>query len=168
VRCHVRQASPGCPHVTRGTLSREGDVRRRRAAGGDIAIAGPKRIAAASLASRIAAAEADARISIEEERRDAVDQFIDAQLLAAEALKRRVTTDELVKPEVTSKVPDPTEAELREAWQEDRRSYAASFDQPRSQVEQDLRRIRTRRAREAFRQTLRQNRAPELRRRSMR
>ena len=80
--------------------------------------------------------------------RDALDQFIDDQLLEMQAKKEGVTLDELFKRHIAANVPEPTEDQLRfyyEGVQTDE-----SYEAWRSNIIETVRQLRTKKAKEAY------------------
>jgi len=80
--------------------------------------------------------------------RDALDQFIDDQLLEMQAKKESVTLDELFKRHVAVHVPEPTEDQLRfyyEGVQTDE-----SYESARSHIIETVHQLRTKKARDAY------------------
>jgi len=80
--------------------------------------------------------------------RDALDQFIDDQLLDLQAKKEGVTLDELFKRHVAIHVPEPTEDQLRfyyEGVQTDE-----SYESARANIIDTVRQLRTKKARDAY------------------
>ena len=80
--------------------------------------------------------------------RDALDQFIDDQLLEMQAKKEGVTLDELFKRHIAANVPEPTEDQLRfyyEGVQTDE-----SYEAARSNIIETVRQLRTKKAKEAY------------------
>jgi len=80
--------------------------------------------------------------------RDALNQFIDDELLDAEAKKEGITTDELLKLHVLSNVPEPTEDQLRfyyEGVQTDE-----PYESARSHIIDTIHQLRMKKARDAY------------------
>ncbi len=80
--------------------------------------------------------------------RDALEQFIDDQLLDMQAKKEGVTLDELFKRHVAVHVPEPTEDQLRfyyEGVQTDE-----TYDSARSHIIDTVHELRTKKARDAY------------------
>ena len=80
--------------------------------------------------------------------RDALDQFIDEQLLDMQAKKEGVTLDELFKRHVAVNVPEPTEDQLRfyyEGVQTDE-----SYETARPNIIDTVKQLRTKKARDAY------------------
>jgi protein-disulfide isomerase len=81
-------------------------------------------------------------------QRDALEQFIDDQLLEMQAKKEGVTLDELFKRHVAVNVPEPTEDQLRfyyEGVQTDE-----SYESARSHIIDTVHQLRTKKARDAY------------------
>ena len=80
--------------------------------------------------------------------RDALDQFIDDQLLELQAKREGVTLDELLKRHVAINVPEPTEDQLRfyyEGVQTDE-----PYESARSKIIETVHQLRTKKARDAY------------------
>jgi protein-disulfide isomerase len=80
--------------------------------------------------------------------RDALDQFIDDQLLEMQAQKEGVTLDDLLKRHVAIQVPEPTEDQLRfyyEGVQTDE-----SYESARPNILDTVRQLRTKKARNTY------------------
>ena len=80
--------------------------------------------------------------------RDALDQFIDDQMLEMQAKKEGVTLDELFKRHVASAVPEPTEDQLRfyyEGVQTDE-----SYEAARSKIIDTVHQLRIKKAHDAY------------------
>ena len=81
-------------------------------------------------------------------QRDALDQFIDDQLLEMQAKKEGVTLDELFKRHVASAVPEPTEDQLRfyyEGVQTDE-----SYEAARSKIIDTVHQLRIKKAHDTY------------------
>lgn len=80
--------------------------------------------------------------------RDALDQFIDDQLLELQAKKDGLTVEELLKRHVAINVPEPTEDQLRFYYE------GVQTDEPytsaRSKIIETVHQVRTRKARDAY------------------
>ncbi|MFZ3263791.1 MAG: thioredoxin domain-containing protein [Terriglobales bacterium] len=80
--------------------------------------------------------------------RDALDEFIDNQLLEMQAKKEGVTLDELFKRHVSSNIPEPTEDQLRfyyEGVQTDE-----SYESARSKIIDTVHQLRLKKAHDAY------------------
>jgi protein-disulfide isomerase len=80
--------------------------------------------------------------------RDALDQFIDDQLLEMQAKREGVTLDELYKRHVAINVPEPTEDQLRFYYEGVQTEE--SFESARPNIIETVRQIRTKKARDAY------------------
>jgi protein-disulfide isomerase len=80
--------------------------------------------------------------------RDALEQFIDDQLLEMQAKKEGVTLDELFKRHITINVPEPTEDQLRFYFEgvQTEETYEAA----RSNIIDTIHQLRTKKARDAY------------------
>jgi protein-disulfide isomerase len=77
---------------------------------------------------------------IAEVRRRALDLQIGRILLEAEAKKRNLTVDQLIKADLSGKVTDPTEAEIKSVYDANRNYFgAADLEQARPIIKQQLR-----------------------------
>jgi hypothetical protein len=73
-------------------------------------------------------------------RRRVLDLQIAKMLLEAEAKKRNVTYEQLIKAEISTKVADPTEAEIKALYDSNRNYFgAAGLEEARPTIQQQLR-----------------------------
>lgn len=85
-------------------------------------------------------------------------ELVEVKLIEAEAAKRSVSVDELVRAEVVAKVPPVTEAEVARIYEENKaRVGGKSLEELRGQIQQYLVDTHQREAREAFVAGLRKN-----------
>jgi protein-disulfide isomerase len=68
----------------------------------------------------------------------ALHETLDQRLIDAEAKKKGVSEDDLFKSEVVSKVPEPTDDEVKASYQSRQDLKNTSFDQVKDRVRQDL------------------------------
>jgi len=80
--------------------------------------------------------------------RDALDQFIDDQLLEMQAKKEGVTLDELFKRHVAINVPEPTEDQLRFYYEGVQTEE--SYESARPHIIETVHQLRTKKARDAY------------------
>lgn len=91
-------------------------------------------------------------------RRRVLDLQIGQILLEAEAKKRNTTNEQLVKAEISSKVADPTEAEIKSLYDANRTYFgAADLEQARPTIKQQLRNRRGQQLLEDYLATLRKS-----------
>lgn len=86
---------------------------------------------------------------------DALNQLILQKLIEAEAKKKGVTTEELLKQEVESKVPEPSDEEARGYYFAAKNQTSLSFDEIKPQIKQLLRAAEIQQAREKYGDSLR-------------
>jgi protein-disulfide isomerase len=72
--------------------------------------------------------------AIREARQRAVDARISSMLIASEASKRKMTTDAFLDAEINSKIPNPTDAEVRAVFDANRGQIGNDFDGARPQI----------------------------------
>src|SRR6185437_14080405 len=72
--------------------------------------------------------------AIREARQRAVDARISSMLIAAEANKRKMTIDAFLDAEVNSKIANPTEAEVRTVFDQNRAQLGDDFDGARTTI----------------------------------
>jgi protein-disulfide isomerase len=90
-------------------------------------------------------------------KKKALDSLIDQKLLAAEAKKKGVpTTDKLLEQEVDSKVPEPTDAEIRAIYAVQKEQLNRPFEDVKPQLEQNLKRAKVQQARQDYTAHLRE------------
>jgi protein-disulfide isomerase len=80
--------------------------------------------------------------------RDALDQYIDDQLLDMEAKKEGITVDELLKRHVAAKISEPTEDQLRFYYEGVQTNE--SYESARQNIIDTVRQLRTKKAKEAY------------------
>lgn len=91
-------------------------------------------------------------------RRRVLDLQIGQILLDAEAKKRNMTNEQLVKAEISSKVADPTEAEIKSLFDANRSYFGtADLEQARPTIKQQLRNRRGQQLLEDYLATLRKS-----------
>jgi protein-disulfide isomerase len=74
------------------------------------------------------------RLSIHEAAREAADKTITDLLLLAEANKRNVPPEDIVRTEITEKLHSPTEAEVAKFYADNKERIGVDLDQVRNQV----------------------------------
>ncbi len=119
-------------------------------AGTLLATAGTRRITASPTFRTIDAAGVSERIAIRERERTAIERVTHDRLAAREAARRGISTDELTKVEVTSKIAPATLAEVKDAWEKFKSNYGNDFTKAEAEVRQDIADERKERAEEAF------------------
>ncbi|HWP85101.1 MAG TPA: thioredoxin domain-containing protein [Terriglobia bacterium] len=116
--------------------------------------------------------ELDARIQPElqqlrnqeyEIRRQALDELIEEKLLEAEARLRGVTPEELLQREVTSKVPEITDAEVEAFYNGQKDRINRPLEEIKEQIRQLLRQSREQQYRQAFLDSLRERASISIR-----
>ena len=85
--------------------------------------------------------------AIREARQRAVDARVSSMLIAAEAAKRKITSDALLDAEVNGKIPNPTDAEVRAVFDQNRGQIGDDFDAARPTIINYLRNERAEKAR---------------------
>jgi hypothetical protein len=85
--------------------------------------------------------------AIREARQRAVDARVSSMLIAAEAAKRKMTTDALLDAEINSKIANPTDAEVRAVFDQNRSQIGDNFDAARPTIINYLRNERAEKAR---------------------
>lgn len=94
---------------------------------------------------------------IYEIKRDAIDQIIEKRLLTAEAKKKGISIDALLKKEVYDKVVNPTEAELQSIYEMKKsRMQGKTFEEVKEQLEAQTKAQKKQRAFSSYLNTLRQ------------
>ncbi|HEX8138833.1 MAG TPA: thioredoxin domain-containing protein [Pyrinomonadaceae bacterium] len=95
---------------------------------------------------------------VEEVRRRSLDAQIGQIILTAEARKRNVTVEQLVKAELGSKVTDPTEAEIKTIYEQNRNYFgSADLAQARPVIVQQVRNQRGQKLLDDYLLTLRKS-----------
>jgi len=77
--------------------------------------------------------------AIREARQRAVDARVSSMLIASEAAKRKMTTDALLDAEINSKIANPTDAEVRAVFDQNRGQIGDDFDAARPTIVNYLR-----------------------------
>jgi protein-disulfide isomerase len=72
--------------------------------------------------------------AIREARQRAVDARVSSMLIAAEAAKRKMTTDAFLDAEINSKVPNPTDAEVRAVFDQNSAQLGVDLETARPQI----------------------------------
>lgn len=124
-----------------------------------LASVGDEKLTAARASLRMETAEADVRIKTLEAEKGAVERVIHDRLLAAEAKRQGISTDELVQREVTSKLAPASDAELKAEWEKFRKFYGDDFEQARDRVKKSVESDRKAAADKAFDARLREGHA---------
>jgi protein-disulfide isomerase len=99
-----------------------------------VARIGDKAITLAELNDKSAAQVAKAQQDLYEARRGQLDQMIAENLLDAEAAKRGITREALVKAEVEDKVSEPSEAEVNAFYEKNKARIRQPLDAVKDQV----------------------------------
>ena len=85
--------------------------------------------------------------AIRDARQRAVDARVSFMLIASEASKRKMTTDAFLNAEVTSKIPSPTDEEVRAVFDQNSAQLGVNFDTARPTIINYLRDQRAEKAR---------------------
>ena len=85
--------------------------------------------------------------AIREARQRAVDARVSSMLIASEAAKRKMTTDALLDAEINSKIANPTDAEVRAVFDQNRGQIGNDFDAARATIINYLRNERAEKGR---------------------
>jgi protein-disulfide isomerase len=93
-----------------------------------------------------------ARNTYYQAQKSAINQFVDEQLLAQKAAAEHITVDELVKRDITSKIVDPTEEQLKFLYE--LLGSDQPYDKMRSQLLEQYRQQRTTKIRAEYMKTL--------------
>ena len=72
--------------------------------------------------------------AISEARQRAVDARVSSMLIASEAAKRKMTTDAFLDAEVNGKIPNPTDAEVRAVFDQNRAQIGDDFESARATI----------------------------------
>ncbi|MGI8835783.1 MAG: thioredoxin domain-containing protein [Pyrinomonadaceae bacterium] len=99
-----------------------------------LATVGGKTITAAMLDERLRPTVYKLRLNTYRMEKEALDQVIYNLLLLAEARRRNVAPEELVRAEITNKTHQPTEAEIAKFYTENQKNIPAPLDSVRSQI----------------------------------
>ena len=85
--------------------------------------------------------------AIREARQRAVDARVSSMLIASEAARRKMTTDTLLDAEINSKIANPTDAEVRAVFDQNRGQIGNDFDAARATIINYLRNERAEKGR---------------------
>lgn len=88
-------------------------------------------------------------------RRNAIDQAIGQRILAKAAAARNLSTEEFLRQEVDSKIPEPSPQEVEGFYWGQRQRFPQPLEQVRNQVAQMLRSVKVQEARQQFLRKLR-------------
>jgi protein-disulfide isomerase len=88
-------------------------------------------------------------------KREALDSLIRRKVVEAEAKKKGLTVDELLKQEVDSKIPEPSEAEAKGYYLAARSSSTLPFEELKPQLKQLMRNAEIEQARQSYADSLR-------------
>jgi protein-disulfide isomerase len=133
--------------------------------------AGPSGVAARLDGAEISFAELDKKAASKlmrlrsqayDARKQTLDQMIDERLLDAEATKRGVTKDDLLKAEVTAKVGEPTEDEAKAFWESNPRRAGGDFEKMKPRILDFLKKKKETELRQAFIGGLREKAGVEI------
>ncbi|MBA3805061.1 MAG: DsbA family protein [Acidobacteria bacterium] len=123
-----------------------------------LAIVNNQQITLADIDPQVRASIENLDKDVADVRRRVLDLQIAKMLLEAEAKKRNVTYEQLVKAEISSKVADPTEEQIK-AFYDSNRNYfgAADLEQARPNIRQQLRNRRGQKLLDEYVTTLRKS-----------
>jgi len=96
------------------------------------------------------------RLQEYELKRKALDNLVNQRLLEAEAKKKGIPPEKFFEQEVDSKVPEPTEAELRALYIVQKEQLGRTFDEFRPQLQRLLKQAKLQQAHEDYYQELRE------------
>lgn len=99
-----------------------------------VATVGGRQITAASVSERLKPLVYEMRMNTYEIAKEALDRTVTDLLLIAEANRRNVAPEEIIRNEVTSKVRPPTEAEVAKFYTENKSRINGELDAVRNQV----------------------------------
>lgn len=88
-------------------------------------------------------------------KRDALESLIRRKLVEAEAKKRGLTIDDLLKQEVDSKIPEPSDAEAKGYYLAARNSSTLSFEELKPQLKELMKNVEIEQARQKYADSLR-------------
>ncbi len=86
----------------------------------------------------------------------ALENLVDQKLLEAEAKKKGIAVGQVLEQEVDAKVAEPTEAELKAAYQSQKDNPNPPFEEVKAQVQQALKQAKLQEARQEFLKHLRE------------
>ena len=124
-------------------------------AGDAVAIVAGKKISAEELTSKIAPQLQQLRNQEFEVKSQALEGLIDQRLLDAEAARREISVGELLRLEVDSKTPPPSDAEVEAFYQGQKDRINQPLEQVKDQLQQMLLQSRAQQVRQGFLKTLR-------------
>jgi protein-disulfide isomerase len=127
-----------------------------------VATIGDQTITASEFDDKTAAEVAKAREQLYEARKQALDQMVAEKLLDAEATKRGVTRDDLVKTEVQDKVPQPSEEEISAFYEQNKARIRQPLEQVHDQVAQHLSQQKMQDGMSAFLDTLKKDKPVKI------
>lgn len=120
-----------------------------------VARVGGEAISLDTLETEAAAGVVRARQQMYEARRQALERMIDTQLAEAEAKKRGITAEELVKAEVDGKLTPPSDAEIAKFYEERKDRIKKPLEEVKDRIVQMLERQKRGERDAAFRESLR-------------
>lgn len=120
-----------------------------------VAVVGGKPISEEELNAAIEPQLQQLRNQEYEVKKQALDNLINNKLLEAEAQRKGITAEELLKQEVDSKVPDPTDAEVHAFYQGQKDRIKRPLEEVQDQIRQLLKQNRQQQLRQAYLQSLR-------------
>jgi protein-disulfide isomerase len=134
------RATPAAPATTTTTATKPAAPQNTQATAKALAVVNNQQITLADIDPQIRTTIENIDKDIAEVRRRALDMQIGRILLEAEAKKRTLTVDQLVKADLSGKITDPTEAEIKSVYDGNRNYFgAADLEQARPVIKQQLR-----------------------------
>lgn len=133
------RATPAAPAATT-TTAKPAAPQNPTATAKALAVVNNQQITLADIDPQIRTTIENVDKDIAEVRRRALDMQIGRILLEAEAKKRNLTVDQLIKADLSDKVTDPTEAEIKSVYDANRNYFgAADLEKARPFIKQQLR-----------------------------
>jgi protein-disulfide isomerase len=127
-----------------------------------LAKVGSKEFTTAMVDGAAAPQLAKAKMDSYEARSEALENLINDYLIAEEATKRGVTTDDLVKTEISSKVTDPTEDEISAFYEKNKARIREPLETAHDRIKDRMRQQKQNELMGAFVNGLRANVKPEI------
>ncbi|HXH38088.1 MAG TPA: thioredoxin domain-containing protein [Thermoanaerobaculia bacterium] len=103
-----------------------------------LARVGDRQIVAAQVSANIEAAGTKARLEVRQDEQAAIQRIAHDRLVAAEAARRGISADELVRLEVTSKTAPLTDDGVKKEWERYKILYGSDFASADADVRKDL------------------------------
>jgi len=103
-----------------------------------LAIVGGQSITAAAIAERLRVKRDDVEWRVYERESAAVAKIVNARLAEAEALRKNVTPEDLLRAEITDKVPPVSDAEVAAFFEQHRSEFDGDLDSSRAMIAEFL------------------------------